>query len=127
MIRFCYFNSANTGNRDGIPATTQKLKKQETYSGWDFSHIWTMSENSYPVIQRQGELEEIEIAGDGSEENPYVITTEAQLQALTENRLPVNGNYYYILGNDITLSSENWTPVGGNGTDSFGGVFDGQG
>ena len=127
VIRFCYFNSANTGNRDGIPATTQKLKKQETYSGWDFSHIWTMSENSYPVIQRQGELEEIEIAGDGSEENPYVITTEAQLQALTENRLPVNGNYYYILGNDITLSSENWTPVGGNGTDSFRGVFDGQG
>ena len=127
VIRFCYFNSANTGNRDGIPATAQKLKKRETFSGWDFTHIWTIPENSYPVILRQGEFEDIEIQGDGSEETPYIIETEEQLQALTEGRLPVNGNYYYALAKDITLTSENWTPIGGNGTDSFKGVFDGQG
>ena len=126
-VRFCYYNAANTGNREGIPLLTAKLKEKSSYTGWDFEHIWNIGEKGYPVIDLRGEEEEIEISGDGSEENPYVIKTEAQLQALTEGKLPLAGKNYYVLGNDIELSSGNWTPVGGNGADAFEGFFDGKG
>ena len=48
--------------------------------------------------------------------NPTVITTEAQLRAITNT-----GNY--ILGNDITLTQV-WAPRGG--TSGFSGTFDGN-
>ena len=127
VIRFSYFNSANTGNREGIPASVAKLKAESTYTGWDFEHVWTIEEGAYPYISLRGEAGEIEITGDGSEENPYEITTEAQLFALTAGKLPLKGKFFYALKNDITLTSGNWTPIGGNGTDSFQGVFDGEG
>jgi hypothetical protein len=66
--------------------------------------------------------------GDGTDSNPYVLTTSDELQA-------VQGNLSadYVLGNDIDASeTEMWnsgagfTPLGEYG-DSFSGSFDGQG
>ena len=127
VIRFSYFNSANTGNRNGIPASNAKLKEEGTYTGWDFEHVWTLEGGGYPQISLRGEAGEIEIAGDGSEEEPYEITTEAHLQALTEGKLPLKGKVFYALKNDITLTGRDWTPIGGNGASNFQGVFDGEG
>lgn len=52
-------------------------------------------------------------SGTGTEADPYIISTEAQLRALAE---AVNGGanqagVFFKLGADITLTSE-WTPIG---------------
>ena len=77
-------------------------------------------------------------SGTGTEADPYIISTEAQLRALAE---AVNGGanqagVFFKLGADITLTSE-WTPIGlfddspaeaENDIDTpFSGNFDGAG
>ena len=125
-VRYSYYNSANTGNRIGIPSTATELKTQETYTGWDFETIWEITD-SYPVINLRGEAGEVEIEGDGTIDDPYLVTSEEHLLALTKNILSREGKNYYRLENDITLTSRNWTPIGGNGVSNFEGIFDGQG
>ena len=79
------------------------------------------------------------IPGSGTEQNPYIITTTAQLDALA-NAVKGGTNFsgtYFVLGNDIAYSTaglgstdENFTTIGGyfNGSDkNFSGIFDGQG
>ena len=78
-------------------------------------------------------------SGSGTQGDPYVITTTAQLNALAS---AVKGGEaysgtYFVLGNDIAYSTaglgdtdENFTTIGGyfNGGDrNFSGTFDGQG
>lgn len=58
--------------------------------------------------------------GDGTEENPYIISTEEQLAFVAD--IP---NKCYKLANDITLASE-WVPIGTYG-EAFSGTFDGDG
>jgi hypothetical protein len=77
-------------------------------------------------------------SGNGTQTNPYVITTTAQLDALA-NEVKSGQTYsgtYFVLGNDIAYSTaglgdidENFTTIGGyfNGSDkNFSGNFDGQ-
>ncbi len=121
-IRYSYYNSVNTGNKRGFSETTAKLKKQETYYGWDFAHIWGMGEDGYPYINLCGEVDEIEINGNGEEEDPYIIENEMQLFALSTGKLPATQKRYYKLGNDIELTAGNWSMIW-----EFNGVFDGAG
>ena len=77
-------------------------------------------------------------SGSGTQTNPYVITTTAQLDALA-NEVKSGQTYsgtYFVLGNDIAYSTEglgdtdeNFTTIGGyfNGDKNFSGTFDGQG
>jgi len=66
-------------------------------------------------------LTSTEMAGDGTEENPYQISTAEQLDAVRNNL-----STYYILVNDIDLSAyANWAPIGSSGF-PFTGVFDGR-
>ncbi|WP_411677985.1 GLUG motif-containing protein [Caproicibacter sp.] len=61
-------------------------------------------------------------SGSGTVANPYIITTAAQLAAISTGL----GNCYK-LGNDIDLSSfAGWTPIGSN-SKPFTGTFDGGG
>ena len=70
-------------------------------------------------------------SGRGTEENPYVIRTTAELDLLATN---VNGdnmymNTYFVLGDDIAYDESednNYTPIGDN-IHPFYGTFDGQG
>lgn len=73
--------------------------------------------------------------GDGTVENPYIISTASQLAFLAE-RTNVGDTAYnaksYKLANDIDLSSYNtgkgWIPIGSETRDySFKGNFDGNG
>ena len=74
-------------------------------------------------------LETLKFAGgDGSEENPYQVSTPEQLNAVRENL-----NAHYIQINDIDLSVyENWEPIGGYGisnydeNNTFKGTYDGN-
>ncbi len=65
--------------------------------------------------------------GKGTEEEPYIIETAAQLARLSIN--VTNGNSYagkyFILTSDIDLASRQWTPIGSAVT-PFAGTFDGQ-
>ena len=78
--------------------------------------------------------------GDGSAENPYQITTGAELawfSALVNGKLTgkdsqnSNGSYAQgILMNDIDLAYKPWTPIGSKDEENngiFRGVFDGKG
>lgn len=60
--------------------------------------------------------------GDGSEENPYRISTPEQLDEV-RNNLTAD----YILVNDIDLSTwGGWSPIGENDDSVYGGTFDGN-
>ena len=75
--------------------------------------------------------------GSGTEPNPYLIATGAQLAYLAKivnadmtNAMGTNNKYYKLVA-DIDLNNIEWTPIGINpkmvdDTQSFGGVFDGQ-
>lgn len=60
--------------------------------------------------------------GSGTKNDPYQITTPAQLDEMRNFR-----SSHYRLMNDLDLSGiENWIPIG-NGTNKFTGSFDGNG
>ncbi|MDR0570679.1 MAG: S-layer homology domain-containing protein [Clostridiales Family XIII bacterium] len=67
--------------------------------------------------------------GDGSEANPYKISTEAQLRAFAA-AINEDENFegkHILLTSDLTLGAE-WVPTGGGaGAHDFSGVFDGGG
>ncbi|WP_066020437.1 MULTISPECIES: fibronectin type III domain-containing protein [Clostridium] len=59
--------------------------------------------------------------GTGTINDPYVITSKAQLQEMSSNL-----SASYKLGSDIDLQSSEWTPIGTSST-KFSGVLDGNG
>ena len=67
--------------------------------------------------------------GDGSEADPYIISTARQLAGLSY--LASTGGAktykYYKLGSDIDLLDHYWTPIGKDDTYYFNGSFDGDG
>lgn len=65
------------------------------------------------------------LSGVGTEESPYLIYTEDELVALATGTIDNALSAYYELQNDITLSSETWTPIGAEA--AFTGYFDGRG
>ncbi|MBP5468191.1 MAG: hypothetical protein J6Z11_02980 [Candidatus Riflebacteria bacterium] len=67
-----------------------------------------------------------DIVGEGTEESPYLIFSEAHLRKLNETT-PVNyltGNAYFKQMMNITLNDP-WVPIGDN-TNSFTGHYDGN-
>lgn len=75
------------------------------------------------------------IKGDGTEENPFIITEAWQLALITTGEYGFGDDNYYELANDIDLdeagyNADNpWTPIGKqNGANrKFGGIFNGNG
>ncbi len=61
--------------------------------------------------------------GSGTQSDPYLISTESQLQYISATAS--NPNNYYLLINDITVTGE-WMPIGSDGG-SFNGTLDGNG
>ncbi len=67
-------------------------------------------------------------SGDGSEENPFIISTADQLRAFASSmndKIDYTGKYIK-LGDDIDVSGKEWTPIGGSDY-LFNGTFDGAG
>ncbi len=42
---------ATTSTAKGVGKTTEDMKKQETYEGWDFSIIWKIENGNYPELR----------------------------------------------------------------------------
>ncbi|ATO38042.1 hypothetical protein GTID1_13150 [Geobacillus thermodenitrificans] len=60
--------------------------------------------------------------GAGTQENPFIIETPADLQAIQNNL-----SAYYELANDIDMTGVNWTPIAPDSTNRFTGTIDGKG
>ncbi|WP_044730469.1 hypothetical protein [Geobacillus kaustophilus] len=60
--------------------------------------------------------------GAGTQENPFIIETSADLQAIQNNL-----SAYYELANDIDMKGVTWTPIASDPTNRFTGVIDGKG
>ena len=68
--------------------------------------------------------------GSGTEADPWVIQNFDQLKAFAASFAKTDySGKYIVLGADIDLAGEAWTPIGhmANGTQAFRGSFDGQG
>ena len=79
-----------------------------------------------------GAIAESFYSGDGSEQNPYVISNAEELAKLA-NDVNEGNNYsdsYFILSDDIDLNGQKWTPIGYWKSDEefsyFKGKFDGK-
>ncbi|SDB22624.1 FMN-binding domain-containing protein [Pseudobutyrivibrio sp. YE44] len=100
----------------------------ENYHDWKLvgsdvvisENIWAETSNSVD--------DSIFEAGDGSQNNPYIIASETQLRAFAKS-LSEDNTYkdkYIVLDNDIELTDGDWTPIG-EGEYAFSGNFDGNG
>ncbi|MFI3280989.1 MAG: hypothetical protein R3Y44_03335 [Rikenellaceae bacterium] len=97
---------------------------------------WEIGDNGYPTTNRyEIEFEKMFSNGDGSSDNPYLISSARELRNLSSLYQTYNYNYtYYKLTCDIDLegSEENpWTPIGWIEDENTGvvfyGLFDGGG
>ena len=107
------------------------LRKNAVYSGWDFTNVWDIQEGQTVAYLRgmsiPSKVYEIVLqylrysGGIGTASDPYIITTEDQLNGIREEPTA-----YYKLGADITLtkfqSGSGWTPI-----PEFTGQLDGNG
>lgn len=126
-VRYCYYNTINSENKIGFGMGLSAFKKQESFYDWNFNTVWAIDpdiNNGYPYINLTAE-EIVEIEGEGTKEKPYIVTNEKQLCYIASEKLPLNA--YYKQANDIVITANYWTPVGGDGTTGFAGVYDGGG
>ncbi|MGN0443692.1 MAG: Ig-like domain-containing protein [Acutalibacteraceae bacterium] len=132
IIRYSYYNQANTGNKIGFSTAASRLKNPDTLYGWDFENIWTIDSavnSGYPIIRLRGETPAVVLEGSGDEDDPYLIHNEKELRALVidQGDYKLSVKNHYKLANDITVTAAHWTPIGANGTSAFAGTFDGDG
>lgn len=109
-------------------------------ASWDFETVWSISSgvnDGLPFLKSSQNVgtpdndKVINLLGDGSFENPYLIFTAADIGYISANYDKNNETSwqrkYYSLQNDIDLTGKNWQPIGATTTNAFSGVFDGNG
>ena len=128
----CYYDSMASGyipqDSYDVGRLTSGMTNQSTFSGWDFSSVWTIEQSiSYPYLRnitkpQMSNIPVNEVAGgDGTSANPYIIENTAQL-----NSMKYDLQSCYKLNSDIDLANTEWTVVGKNGA-PFTGSFNGNG
>jgi hypothetical protein len=150
-----YYNSEIAGLSDtgkGEPRSTADMtypyNGTNTYIGWDFDSVWDIQDgvnSGYPFLRQQQTDPPGEFAGgDGSEANPFQITTAAHLNNVRNYLGSDYTDKHFLLMNDIDLTSyvssggdgyndgKGWQPIGyvpitniNNYTNCFYGSFDG--
>ena len=106
---------------------TASMKRPTNYSDWNFEDIWNIDPGkSYPYLRIMVKPDEANnngsesaLTGEGTEENPYVITNREELEAIQYEL-----DAHYVLGNDIDLENVNWQPIGSTEC-PFTGTLDG--
>jgi len=136
MLGISSSGGSNTSNLTG--KNTATMVQQSTFTGanWDFGEAptdyWNIENGStYPYLQWQMEANKPlpVVIGEGTEVNPYKIYTVENLKSLNTDFLGAEyaGNHFKLM-NDLDLSNEaNWVPIGSDATNSFRGIFDGDG
>jgi len=107
-------------NLANAEATTDKL---------EFStNTWNNVESDYPSSEDCNLGSAIDFFGSGTSDDPYLISSKADLVKLAEK---VNGGEgysgkFFKLTADIDLNNEEWTPIGNAKANPFRGSFDGN-
>ena len=121
----------------GLDSLVQTQEWLEENLSWDFSTVWkfdTSAGNPYPVLRTDDEKEwwlnyiDTTWAGEGTEENPYQITSEEELAGIAYSSYVEGldfGGVYFELTTDLDLSAHAWVPIGQRTI--FMGAFDGNG
>lgn len=120
-----------TNNIDGVSSTTT-ITSKDTISYGDISdlHDIAQSQNSTPEVSTDFKpiTDDGFSGGNGTQSNPYLITTSEELVYLSEkiNSGKMNNGVYFALGADIDMTGVEFLPIG-NGTNRFSSNFDGRG
>ncbi len=122
--------NSNSGSASIFGNTTEEMKMQSTFVGWDFENVWGFDSSindGYPyLLNAEYGILELFAGGSGSESDPYQISNVQELQ-----NMGLNLSAHYVLINDIDASeTTGWNggagfvPVG-NESNDFAGSFDG--
>ena len=139
----CYWDTETSGRDssaggEGVSGrTTAQMQQEATYEHSNFVILWSIDEGKdYPVFQDLSAydapqpVDVTELEGTGAPEDPYLVTTIDELDAMRQD---LTG--HHRLGNDIDLAAtvtwnqgRGWDPVGTSGTgNNFTGSCDGDG
>jgi len=87
-FKTCYYrddtNNPSTYTYEGYPKTTEEMKQQSTYAGWDFDSVWVMSE--YPILRVQQMPSPVAVSSPARvipAANPNAVAAIAPASALT--------------------------------------------
>jgi hypothetical protein len=133
MFNSCFWDTQTSGkttSRGGVGKTTAQMQNVNTFlsEGWDFlaetangtCDYWMLpAGGGYPVLAISQGIIPLEPAGDGTEEEPYVIADANGLGTIW-----YRPSAYYVLANDIDLVGIQW---GMAVVPDFSGVMDGKG
>lgn len=123
--------TAYAGDANKITITVYTTQGYKTFDLTTESDM-ALEKGTYNVISKLCDMSALTAnptLGSGTANDPYIISTKAELTAVATN---VNkGNSYsgeYLrMSNDIDLGQEEWTPIGSSSEYAFKGVFDGGG
>ena len=124
-IGLLYGNNPGSANTvtDCSPLTTNEMQGLTTSMAGFSSDIWEFSENDYPRLKSQGSLVSVwdgetdtKPLGQGTEANPYIIASAANLAYLSDhyNDDDIKGKYFKQVV-DIDLDNHEWTPINSSG------------
>ena len=88
------------------------------------------SEGEFEIDVWDGTVASSITNGSGTETDPYIVNTGAELAFVSSKVKAEDSNYkqaYYKLGNNIDLNDIEWTPIGSSNSNPFQGSFDGNG
>lgn len=116
---------------DDIDFTTDMLiaMRPAAWYGWEARDGKTVL-GADVFVQPDAPVLDFFESGSGTEADPWVIQNPDQLKAFAASFAKTDySGKYIVLGADIDLAGEAWTPIGhlANGTQAFRGSFDGQG
>ena len=119
-----------SGTVTGLPTDQMTGEAAKTnMKGFNFRTTWATVENDYPIFGSS--LPDTTLQGDGSEDNPYQITSYVDLKEFA--RIVNEEAYYEACGklmNKIDASASkidnDWTPIGPDEAHAYVGTFDGN-
>ena len=144
-ISNCYYlisNGVGSGTDTSTECTTDELKNQSTFFGFDFENVWTFLEGNayqYPTLKNNEHFlidDTLEFnSGNGIEESPYCIASKKQLNNV-RNYLDAHFKLVkdieftdtdFAEGGDFYNNGQGFEPIGSSSSSAFTGVFDGNG
>ncbi len=110
--------------------TNTQLRSQETFDGWDFSGIWTISAGQFPALRaKPSPVPTCKSnaqpfgGGAGTSVSPYLICDVGHLHQVSNHLLAT-----YRLESDLDLTGDSaMVPIGSASGTPFTGKFDGNG